>query len=126
MTMQRFTKGCLILLFALPAGLVAQSVQFAQNEVLVKFNTTISTQQVQTTFANAGLNQSKFFPEIGVYYCTISNSQSVSAAVQACRQDPNVDYAEPNYIYTIPSSYCLLYTSPSPRDGCRSRMPSSA
>ena len=24
------------------------------------------------------------------------------------------------------SSICLLYTSPSPRDGCRSRMPSSA
>ena len=24
------------------------------------------------------------------------------------------------------SCYCLLYTSPSPRDGCRSRMPSSA
>ena len=26
------------------------------------------------------------------------------------------------YKYTV----CLLYTSPSPRDGCRSRMPSSA
>ena len=23
-------------------------------------------------------------------------------------------------------NFCLLYTSPSPRDGCRSRMPSSA
>ena len=27
--------------------------------------------------------------------------------------------------YTL-STDCLLYTSPSPRDGCRSRMPSSA
>ena len=28
--------------------------------------------------------------------------------------------------YTSPASYCLLYTSPSPRDRTRSRMPSSA
>ena len=29
-------------------------------------------------------------------------------------------------IIAIPSKDCLLYTSPSPRDGLRSRMPSSA
>ena len=29
-------------------------------------------------------------------------------------------------IFTLLSKYCLLYTSPSPRDGLLSRMPSSA
>ena len=30
-------------------------------------------------------------------------------------------------IFKLPTAYiCLLYTSPSPRDKCRSRMPSSA
>ena len=28
--------------------------------------------------------------------------------------------------YNDDLNFCLLYTSPSPRDGCRSRMPSSA
>jgi len=31
-----------------------------------------------------------------------------------------------NAAYVLMSSYCLLYTSPSPRDRTRSRMPSSA
>ena len=30
------------------------------------------------------------------------------------------------YVLTNILKYCVLYTSPSPRDGCRSRMPSSA
>ena len=36
-----------------------------------------------------------------------------------------LNYFYNTYIIGDPSS-CLLYTSPSPRDGCRSRMPSSA
>ena len=31
-----------------------------------------------------------------------------------------------NYIVYIGNNFCLLYTSPSPRDGLLSRMPSSA
>ena len=31
-----------------------------------------------------------------------------------------------NYLYSDDVYYCLLYTSPSPRDGLLSRMPSSA
>ena len=36
------------------------------------------------------------------------------------------DYFEPNYVLEDKSLYCLLYTSPSPRDLSTSRMPSSA
>ena len=40
--------------------------------------------------------------------------------------EESVDY--PDYAHKAIEQYnhCLLYTSPSPRDGCRSRMPSSA
>ena len=34
--------------------------------------------------------------------------------------------AENNFQYDIDKLICLLYTSPSPRDSCASRMPSSA
>ena len=38
------------------------------------------------------------------------------------RFNPSIDPTKPGY----PSITCLLYTSPSPRDGLLSRMPSSA
>ena len=41
-------------------------------------------------------------------------------------QDPFVDKEDIKKIYDIHSNSCLLYTSPSPRDRTRSRMPSSA
>ena len=39
---------------------------------------------------------------------------------------PPDGYGSPAYRAVIPSGTCLLYTSPSPRDMRRSRMPSSA
>ena len=35
-------------------------------------------------------------------------------------------YSAPSSNYSAPTNSCLLYTSPSPRDGLLSRMPSSA
>ena len=41
--------------------------------------------------------------------------------------DPSIDRQEKNQpIQTVYERYCLLYTSPSPRDRQKSRMPSSA
>ena len=45
---------------------------------------------------------------------------ATDAALVACLENENV-----NKIFSD-SGYCLLYTSPSPRDGLLSRMPSSA
>ena len=47
------------------------------------------------------------------------------------RADPRLDYtaqwsSNDRFTYTDLSGSCLLYTSPSPRDRTRSRMPSSA
>ena len=39
-------------------------------------------------------------------------------------EDPRPDYYR--YLPSFDPNYCLLYTSPSPRDRTRSRMPSSA
>ena len=41
-------------------------------------------------------------------------------------QDDNLVALKPYELDRDPSSICLLYTSPSPRDRTRSRMPSSA
>ena len=97
------------------APLLAQPQQFVPNEVLVKFRANIQSAQVQTTLADAGLNANAYLSQIGVYHCSITTAQSVQAAVQACRQSPDVVYAEPNYIYAIPEMNSLPETPKDPR-----------
>ena len=52
---------------------------------------------------------------------------NIDAAVEEVMEKVNSGYvADPNSIYRACQAACLLYTSPSPRDVSRSRMPSSA
>jgi subtilisin family serine protease len=93
----------IILLPLLVAGSVSAqtvSTQFREGELLVKFRGGVAQAQVQSTFSSVGIAQIKYFPAIDVYLCNITNQQSVNAAVQASQADPNIEYAEPNYIYT--------------------------
>ena len=52
-------------------------------------------------------------------YTAIPGGSCYNVAIAAARQGQTVSYV-------TPISTCLLYTSPSPRDRTRSRMPSSA
>ena len=52
-----------------------------------------------------------------------SNAKKVFIATDSKKIEDHVKKFSPNVILT---SNCLLYTSPSPRDGLLSRMPSSA
>ena len=49
----------------------------------------------------------------------VATTNSVSVFVENVRQEPTT-------AYSVSGTTCLLYTSPSPRDRTRSRMPSSA
>ena len=49
-----------------------------------------------------------------------------NADVQLTLINPNLKRDSHTLEQTAPGRYCLLYTSPSPRDRTRSRMPSSA
>ena len=99
---------------------------------VVKFNN-VSNQwyyeQGKTFIINHPLDNDKYLvhtclegPEVGVYYrgkSEITNDTSVTVNLP--------DYI-PGWAYefTVTITGCLLYTSPSPRDRTRSRMPSSA
>ena len=48
------------------------------------------------------------------------------STVEAPPNEHSKKYYEPNRHYDVEYNPCLLYTSPSPRDRTRSRMPSSA
>ena len=72
--------------------------------------------------------KSKFPPEIkdssqDTYIEIINSNTDIIVAVRNVRSDRVIQHA---YIKARQSYNCLLYTSPSPRDRTRSRMPSSA
>ena len=76
----------------------AAQAEFVPGEVLVKFKSTVNEAQSLSTFANYGLERVDYFAEIGVHRCR-TGTQAVDAAVSACAADPNVEFAEPNFIY---------------------------
>ena len=47
-------------------------------------------------------------------------------SVMSAQDSLRVEFAATDYAHDVPIHYCLLYTSPSPRDQRGSRMPSSA
>ena len=74
------------------------------------------------------MNQSKQFPQLSAIALAVL---ALSVHCQAAAQDANPAPATPNAVQqeiqqVVVTGTCLLYTSPSPRDRQKSRMPSSA
>jgi subtilisin family serine protease len=94
--------------FAAMLGLAAplfgqQKAKYVDNEVLIKFKSEVSASSVQSVLSDANLQSVETLQPFGVYRCQIRGSESVEEAVEMCRKDERVAYAEPNYLYTIPS-----------------------
>ena len=60
-----------------------------------------------------------------VYICG-SDEHGVPITIKAKKENKTPQEIVDRYHQNIKNSFCLLYTSPSPRDGLLSRMPSSA
>ena len=52
--------------------------------------------------------------------------ESLNFEIRVWSAGNSLDYLSVNHAVTVVPRDCLLYTSPSPRDSCASRMPSSA
>lgn len=77
----------------------AETAEYKPGEILVKFKSTVSAQSVVQSLADAGIQAVKRFDAINVVSCTINSSKSVLEAVEECNESPDIEYAEPNYIY---------------------------
>jgi len=77
----------------------SQEAAFRPGEVIVKFKSEVSTASINSVLSNAGIQIAREFSDISVYKCTISGDKAVHTAVAECNADPNIEYAEPNYIY---------------------------
>ena len=74
---------------------------YRPDEVLVKFKPTLSEQAIKTTIAAYQCKKLKRIPRINVYKIKIQTSTTLEETLFALRRNPDVEYAEPNYLAYI-------------------------
>lgn len=71
---------------------------YRPDEVLVKFKPTLSDQTIKATIAAYQCKKLKRIPRINVYKIQVQTSTTLEETLFALRRNPDVEYAEPNYI----------------------------
>jgi subtilisin family serine protease len=74
---------------------------YRPDEVLVKFKPTLSEQSIEATIASYRGKKIKRIPRINVYKIKIQEGTTLEETLFALRRNPDVEYAEPNYIAYI-------------------------
>ncbi len=82
-----------------PSSATAPEVEYKPGEVIIKYKSTVSATRIQSLEAGVGLRVIKTIPDLGIRVSTIESGQSVEQMIQTCSGWPEVEYAEPNYIY---------------------------
>ena len=110
----------------------SKQVKLAEiNTVIAENNLNAEKQQISNQ-VDVILKQYTIQKEIVEEYrqTALSNAKTILKVADQQLKNGEIDYLEwaqlINQTVGIKSNYCLLYTSPSPRDRTRSRMPSSA
>jgi subtilisin family serine protease len=74
------------------------AAEYVAGEILVKFKASARAAEIENLHSYAGAARKKHFKRMRVQQVSLSESMSVEDAVNLYRKDPNVEYAEPNYI----------------------------
>lgn len=75
----------------------SRGIEYASDQVLVKFRPTLSTQAVKTTLAAYETKMMKRIPRVDVYQLRIPEGTNVEEMLYVLRQNPDIEYAAPNY-----------------------------
>ncbi len=73
---------------------------FVPGEVLVKFKSNVAPEAVLSALGAARLQSVQHLAAVNVHRCRVPDGMDVQAAIEACKADAAIAYAEPNYIYT--------------------------
>jgi len=76
-----------------------QAVEYKPGEILVKFKREISPATINGHLSNWNLAVKKHLPQLNIRVCRIPEGMTVEQAVQSFQANPDVEYAEPNYVY---------------------------
>lgn len=91
-------SGAIIILSILAFGNNVKAAEYVPGEILVKYKDLTRTSSIKSLHSRAGSVRKKEFTKIRVEHVKLPSHMSVEEAVEYYRLDPNVEYAEPNYI----------------------------
>ncbi|NIM89563.1 MAG: S8 family serine peptidase [Candidatus Aminicenantes bacterium] len=75
-----------------------QGPRYASGEVLVKFNPSLSEQKIESRITTYKSRNLKRIPRLDIYQIQIPEDVEVMDMISMMSQDPDIEYAEPNYI----------------------------
>ena len=78
-----------------------QGPRYVPGEVLVKFKPTLRNQVIEATLAAYSTKKIKRIPRLDIYELQISKHFTVEQMVYALNQNPDVEFAEPNFIARV-------------------------
>jgi serine protease len=100
-----------------PHRLTAGLPRSIPDQVLVKFRTGVSPTQASESNRLAGTTEVRSFTRTGVTLVRVMPGQSVDSVISRYRSDPQVAYAEPNYLrYLMAAPRVPLATTPNDPD----------
>ena len=76
---------------------IRPTLDYVPGEVLVKFNPLMSPFAMENAATQIGANEIRTFANIGVHQMTIPDGMTVEQAVRYYQNNPDVEFAEPNY-----------------------------
>jgi subtilisin family serine protease len=85
---------------ALKAPRAEKKTEFVPGELLVKFRPSAETASADSLKTEMGLTAKKELPAIGATLVTLPEGEDVQSALDRFKDDPRVEYAEPNYYMT--------------------------
>ena len=76
-------------------------LNYVPGELLVKYKQQLSLSSINSLHSELNVTEIKRFPEINVHHIKLPSGTNVEDALKAFKDNPAVEYAEPNYIRQI-------------------------
>jgi len=98
---QFLIKLCLFVAICLLLYSTDSFAEYVPGEILVKFKDSATKVSIQGLNAYTRSKQKKVFKQLKIHHIKLPKGTTVEEALQLYQQDPDVEYAEPNYIVSI-------------------------
>ncbi len=94
-------KLCLLFAICLLLHSTDSFAEYVPGEILVKFKDTATTVSIHSLHAYTRFKPKKVFKKLKIHHIKLPEGTGIEEALQLYQQDPDVEYAEPNYIVSI-------------------------
>ncbi len=91
----------IIIFLSIPIAAINGYADYVPGEVLVKYKQKTDVSLVNALKTDSNSKHIREFSNIRVHHIKISSDLTVEQAVRLYNEDPNVEYAEPNYIISL-------------------------